>query len=221
MFPNTDFTMDSLALEEPRTICSIYLNAIVMMTARIKSTRKLIMEDMSWVQELHRRAYEDSSTGLWKQILINDEIVGVLNDPAAIIMLKPDRFKILVDSRGHSAGDEAMIKIAMILKNIVRLTGYGWALRFKSNEVGLIINNCDGVQAEKIAKILFESISTLEPVPAEGDIPEFKFSGTISWSVWPQDGAEWSELFQNNYASLMDAWRSGGERIIHYSKTEK
>jgi diguanylate cyclase (GGDEF)-like protein len=229
MFPNTDFTMDSLALEEPRTICSIYLNAIIMMTGRIKSTRKLIMEDMSWVHELHRRAYEDSSTGLWKQILINDEIVGVLTEPAALIMLKPDRFKILVDSRGHSAGDEAMIKIAMILKKVVRLTGHGWALRFKSNEVGIIVNSCDEANAEKLAKILSESIATMEPVPAEGDIPEFIFSATVSWAVWPQDGADWSELFQGNYASLMDAWRTGpqgssqggGENIVHYRKTEE
>jgi GGDEF domain-containing protein len=136
-------------------------------------------------------------------------------------MLKPDRFKILVDSRGHSAGDEAMIRIAMILKNIVRLTGSGWALRFKSNEVGMIINNCGADQAEKIAKILFEAIATLEPVPAEGNIPEFSFSGTVTWAVWPKDGANWNEFFQGTYALLMDEWRAGGNRIIHYGKTEK
>jgi diguanylate cyclase (GGDEF)-like protein len=219
VFPGSGATMDSLALEEPRTVCGILLNAIVMMTGRIKSTRKLILENMSWVQELHRRAYEDAGTGLWKQTLIKDEITGVLKDPSALIMLKPDRFKTLVDSRGHSAGDEAMIRIAIILKNTVRKTGRGWPLRFKSNEVGIIINDCDDSEAEKTAGELAEAITALEPVPAQGEIPEFKFSAAIVWSIWPKDDAEWESFFNGTYAALMDCWRGGGEKTIRYRKT--
>jgi len=87
VFPAANYTMDLLAKKEPNFICSILLNAIIMMTGRIKSTRRLILENMSWVQELHRRAYEDPGTGLWKQTLIADEITGVLKDPAALICL--------------------------------------------------------------------------------------------------------------------------------------
>jgi diguanylate cyclase (GGDEF)-like protein len=220
VFPCDGYSIDSLAGEEPRIVCRILLNAILLMTGRIKSTQKLILEKMPWVQELHRRVYEDSGTGLLKQNLINDEIISVLNDPAALIMLKPDRFKILVDSRGHSAGDEAMIRIAIILKNITRQLGQGWALRFKSNETGLIINNCDYSHAEKIAKELYDTITALEPVPAKDNIPAFHFSATISWAVWTKDGINWESLFNGNYTALLDAWRAGGERIIHYSNTD-
>lgn len=222
-FPGYGLTMDELAKEEPRTVCAILLNGIVMMTGRIKSTRKLILDNMSWVQDLHRRAYEDVGTGLWKQTLIADEITGALKDPAALIMLKPDRFKVLVDSRGHSAGDEAMIKIALILKNITRYiapTGGGWALRFKSNEVGLIFNNCDAVKAKEIAENLAKFVLQMDPVPAVNGIPEFNFSATISWCIWQKNGVEWESLFQGNYSSLLDNWRDGGNRIVHYSQTE-
>jgi len=219
-FPCDGHTIDSLAIEEPCVVCRILLNAILLMTGRIKSTQKLILENMPWVQELHRRVYEDSGTGLFKQNLINDEIINVLNDPAALIMLKPDRFKTLVDSRGHSAGDEAMIRIAIILKNITRQLGHGWALRFKSNETGLIFNNCDYSHAEKIAKELYDAIAALEPVPAQGDIPAFYFSATISWTVWTKDGINWASLFNGNYASLLNAWRTGGNKIIHYNNTD-
>jgi diguanylate cyclase (GGDEF)-like protein len=218
VFPCAGFTMDSLAQEDPHSVCSILLNSINMMTGRIKSSHKLILNNMSWVQELHRRAYEDSGTGLWKQILITDEIINALNDSAALIMLKPDRFKILVDSRGHSAGDEAMIRIAMILKNITRQIGHGWALRFKSNEVGIIINNCGAAQTEKIANELFDAVRRMEPVPPKDDIPEFSFSATVSWAVWPNDEADWETLFYGNYTFLLDNWRDGGNRIIHFSK---
>ncbi|MCL2801534.1 MAG: diguanylate cyclase [Treponema sp.] len=217
VFPGSGLTMDTLAAKDPNAVCSILLNAIIMMTGRIKSTRRLILENMSWVQELHRRAYEDPGTGLWKQTLIADEIIGVLKDPSALIMLKPDRFKILVDSRGHSAGDEAMIRIAIILKNVTRILGNGWALRFKSNEVGLIINNCHPAQAENIAEKLAQAIEAMEPVPANGDIPEFNFSATVSWAVWPRDDSEWENLFSGAYSLLLDSWKDG-KKISHYTK---
>jgi diguanylate cyclase (GGDEF)-like protein len=171
---------------------------------------------MPWVQELHRRVYEDSSTGLFKQSMINDEIISILSTPTALIMLKPDRFKILVDSRGHSAGDEAMIRIAVVLKNIIRRLGYGWALRFKSNETGLIINNCGYSLAEKIAEELYDAITAMEPVPPHGDIPAFHFSATVSWTMWDKDGKNWDDLFNGVYTALLDAWRAGGEKIIYY-----
>jgi len=220
VFPSSGCTMDSLAQENPKSVCSILLNAIVMMTGRIKSTHRLILDNMSWVQELHRRAYEDPGTGLWKQILINDEITGVLKDPAALIMIKPDRFKILVDSRGHSAGDEAMIRIAVILKNITRHIGHGWALRFKSNEVGVIFNNFGSSQAELISREIAAAIAAMDPVPAQDDIPAFHFTATVSWAVWPEDNPEWESLFIGNYSSLLDTWREGGEKIVRYVKTE-
>jgi diguanylate cyclase (GGDEF)-like protein len=196
-----------------------------MMTSRIKSTNRLILDNMSWVQNLHKRAYEDAGTGLWKQTIINDEIIGSLQNPAALIMLKPDRFKILVDSRGHNTGDEAMIRIALILKNVCRHISHnkceGWPLRFKSNEVGLIFNHCSAAQAEAIAKQLAVEIAEMEHAPAVNEIPEFHFSATISWCIWPQDDPEWDSLLQGNYANLLDTWKAGGNTITHYSKTQK
>jgi diguanylate cyclase (GGDEF)-like protein len=191
------------------------------MTGRIKSTQNILLENLSWVNELHRRAYEDPGTGLYKQTFLTDEINRILEEPMALIMLKPDRFKILVDSRGHEAGDEAMVKIAMILKTFTRKIDRGWAIRFKSNETGLLINRCPRPMAEKIAKDLSQAIGSMEPVPAKGTIPSFSFTGTIVWSVWPLDGSTWETLFKETYALLLDTWKSGGGgKIIHYSGAE-
>jgi diguanylate cyclase (GGDEF)-like protein len=221
MFPGYGLNMESFALEAPHTISRIFLNSIVMMTGRIKSTQKLIVENMSWVQELHRRAYEDPGTGLWKQSFLADEINRILENPTSLIMLKPDRFKILVDSRGHGAGDEAMVRIAMVLKNITRRIGRGWPLRFKSNEVGILINKCGAPQAEKVTAELARAIAALDPVPARDDIPAFPFTATVVYSVWPEDDAVWESLFKGTYDLLMDTWRAGGNRIVHYYKEKQ
>ncbi|MDR1287676.1 MAG: diguanylate cyclase [Treponema sp.] len=221
MFPGYGLSMEAFALEEPHTTSRILLSAIVMVTGRIKSTQKIIVENMSWVQELHRRAYEDPSTGLWKQSFLADEINRLLEDPMALIMLKPDRFKILVDSRGHGAGDEAMVRIATLLRNVTRRIGRGWPLRFKSNEVGILINKCSPVHAEKIARDMHSAIAALAPVPAGNSLPVFSFTATVSYAVWPIDEVSWENLFRGNYDLLMDTWRAGGNTVVRYKTKEE
>jgi GGDEF domain-containing protein len=216
MFPGYGLKMDKFVHDSPQIVSKILLNSIIMTTERIKSTHKIIVENMSWVQELQRKAYEDPGTGLWKQTFLNDEINRLLEDSTAFIMLKPDRFKILVDSRGHGAGDEAMVRIAMLLRNITRRLGRGWPLRLKSNETAILINKCNAVLAQSLAQDLLESITKLPPVPARDDIPAFSFTGTVVWGVWPQDDSTWDSLYQGSYNLLLDSWKQGGNRMVHY-----
>jgi len=216
MFPEYGLTMENLALEEPHISTRILLNSAAMVTARIKATRKLIFESAYWVQELHRKIHEDPSTGLWKQTFLSEEINRILEKPTAIILLKPDRFKMLVDSLGHSAGDEAMIKIAAVLKGITRKLNKGWALRFKSNETGLLINKCDITEAKSLAKVLAEAVAAL-PHISLGD-EDFYFTGTIAWGIWPTDNKSWDSLFKGTYKLLMDTWKGGGNKVVRYRK---
>ena len=218
MFPGYGLTLEQFALEVPHLVSKILLSSIDMMTNRIKKTRKLIMENMTWVQEIQRKAYEDPGTGLWKQTFLSDEINRILEEPSALLLLKPDRFKILVDSRGHDAGDEAMVRIALILKNITRRLGRGWPLRFKSNETGLFINKCDLSEAKMLAENLHKAIAELPAVAPLGNIPAFQFTGTIVWGVWPQDEIVWDSLLQGSLEMLLDSWRAGGDRVVHFVK---
>ena len=231
MFPGFGLTLDSYALDAPHIVSKILLNSAAMVTSRIKSTRRLIIESMSWVQELHRQIHEDPGTGLWKQSFLHDEINRLLEEPMALIMLKPDRFKNLVDTWGHDIGDKAMIKIASILKGATRKLGRGWALRFRSNETGVLVNRCDVFLAESLARSISASVAALNPIPISAS-PEyahgqpgsptceaFTFSCTIAWALWPADGKSWNSLFEDTYTLLMDTWRDGGNRIVRYSNS--
>jgi diguanylate cyclase (GGDEF)-like protein len=215
MFPGFGLTLEGFIYEAPQAVTRILLSCIIMMSSRITMTHKVIVDNLSWVQELQRRAYEDPGTGLWQQAFLRDEINRILTEPSALIMLKPDRFKELNDTHGHAAGDEAMVRIAMILKTFTRRTGRGWALRFKSNETGLFINNCTTVTAKKIAQALGKAINDMKPLPAAEGFPAFKFSATIAWTVWPDDGRQWDSLFEDTYAALLHLWRGGGNTVVH------
>jgi len=216
MFPELGLKMEEFAMEEPHIIARILLNSAIMVTARIKATRRLLFESAYWVQELHRKIHEDPVTGLWKQTFLNEEINRILERPMALIMLKPDRFKLLVDSLGHNAGDEAMIKIAAVLKGVTRKLDKGWAMRFKSNETGLVVNKCDVAEAESVALALAEAIAAL-PYVSLGE-EDFYFTGSIAWGVWSADDKSWDSLFEGTYKLLMDTWKNGGNKIVRYKK---
>jgi diguanylate cyclase (GGDEF)-like protein len=220
MFPGKGNNLDDLAVISPNTIIKILHRSVIMMTERITSTRRILLENISWVHELQRKAYEDPGTGLWKHSFLSDEINNILEDNTALIMLKPDRFKILVDSRGHGAGDDAMVHIANVLRNITRKLDRGWPLRFKSNETGLFINKCTETEAETIANELAEAIADLPPVPAEGDIPSFPFTGTVIWSLWPNNNYYWDDLFKGSYDLLLAASKTGGNKVLRYFAQE-
>jgi CRP-like cAMP-binding protein len=217
MFPSFGNTMEQLSQEAPHMVSKIMLCSIIMVTNRINSTRKILMQNMSWMQELHRKAYEDPGTGLWKQSFLTDEISRILEEPSAIILLKPDRFKTLVDSRGHGAGDEAMIRIALVLKDITRYLGRGWPLRLRSNETGLLINKCDSSEAQALADKLYAGIAAIPPVPADENSPAFLFSGTVVWGVWPRDEKTWEPLFHGTQVLLLDTWKNSGNTVVHYT----
>ena len=219
VFPGNGLSMEKLTLEAPDIASRILLNCVVMVTERIKATRKIIIESAYWVKELYRKAYEDSSTGLWRQAFLTDEINRILVEPMALILLKPDRFKIMVDELGHDAGDVAMVKIAKILKSITRKLDRGWALRFKSNETGILIDNCNAAQGEAVALSLSKAIAALPPVPLSGG--DFSFTGSIAWGIWPVDDKSWNSLFDNTYDLLMDTWKAGGKKVVRLSQGSK
>ena len=216
MFPGFGFTLYDLALEAPNVVAKILLGSAAIVTARIKTTRKLIIESMSWVQELHRKVHEDPGTGLWKQSFLSEEINRFLEDPMALILIKPDRFKILVDNLGHDAGDKAMVRIAGILKNVTRRLGRGWALRLRGNETGILINKCDASLAESISLSLAEALSGILPVTLSSGAGDFSFTFSIAWGIWPQDNKSWESFFDGIYNLLREVWTGGGDKIVRY-----
>jgi diguanylate cyclase (GGDEF)-like protein len=216
-FPALGLTLEDLQREKPDTVSRILLRSLTMISSRLRSTQKLISENTTWVQELRRRAYEDPGTGLWNRAFLEEEIRRELQTPTALLLMKPDRFKILVDSLGHSAGDEAMMGIAGILKSLVRQFGRGWALRLKSNEVGLCLPRCGLESARIMAQKLWSAIAELPPVPARDNFPGFTFSATVVYGVWPDMAEDWDFLVQHQYAYMLEQWQAGGNRVVPFS----
>ncbi|HSV56697.1 MAG TPA: diguanylate cyclase, partial [Magnetospirillaceae bacterium] len=206
-----------LARERPDVAARLLLRSLAMISGRLRATHKLISENAPWVRELHRQAYEDPGTGLWAKSFLDEELPRRLVTPTALVLVKPDRFKVLVDSRGHAAGDEAMARIAAVLQSAVRALGRGWAIRVRGNETAIVAPLCPRETAAELARSVAEGIADLEPVPAICGAPFFPFSAAIVHAVWPLDEKDWGVLFSRSQGALMAAWGAGGARVVSVS----
>ncbi len=210
-FPAYELTMDDLARERPDVAARILLRSVAMISSRVRSTQALISENAPWVRELRRQMYTDSSTGLWVRAFMDEELPKTLEAPAGLILIKPDRFKELCDAWGHGAGDVAMERIAAILKDEARRLRSAWAVRLRSNETALVVSNCPGDEAANIQKRLSEAFAGIDITEAIGG-ENFRFTASMAFAVWPEDGKDFRQLVEDAYGTLMRVWKAGGNR---------
>ena len=210
-FPAYGLNMDDLARERSDVAARILLRSVAMISSRVRSTQALISENAPWVRELRRQMYTDSATGLWVRAFMDEELPKTLEAPAALILIKPDRFKELCDAWGHGAGDVAMERIAAILKEEARRLRSAWAVRLRSNETALIVSNCPADEAAIILKHLAEAFGGIDIAEVIGG-EQFHFTASMAVAVWPEDGPDFKQLVEDAYGFLMRAWKEGGDR---------
>jgi diguanylate cyclase (GGDEF)-like protein len=210
-FPRGNLCMQDLAREKPDASARILLRSLSMISSRLRSTQRLISDNSPWVRELRHQIYTDSGTGLWSRAFLDEELHRNLEEPTAIVMVKPDRFKELNDAHGHSAGDEAMALLSGILVGETERLGRGWALRLRSNETAVVVPRCRADEATAAARRLAASVAAMSVPAARGT--SFAFTASMSLAVWPEDGADWKRLVEDSYGLLTRAWKDGGSRL--------
>lgn len=213
-FPGRGLGFEDLARERPSAAARLKLRSLAMIASRLRSTNNLISENAPWVRELRRRAYEDPATGLWSRAFLDEEIAANLRGTTAVVVLKPMRFKDLVDERGHAAGDVAMARIAAVLKKTAERFGQGWAVRVRSNETALVVPAAAADDAEKIAETVRREFAGIDPFEPDCSYRAWTFSAALAYASWPEDGKKWDALFGAVYDACIEAWKNGESRPI-------
>jgi len=211
-FPAEGITLETLALEKPDTSARILLRSLAMVAGRIRSSRKLIAENSPWVRELRRRVHVDAPTGLWNRTWFDEELATKLEGKAAFVLLKPDRFKALVDANGHGAGDLAMARIAARLQAAARGLASAWALRLRSNETAFIAPAADSSAAIELARRIAADLASI-PLDDLNGGEAFPLSLSVAVALWPDDGRDARALLDRAREVLLMAWEDGGRRI--------
>ncbi len=136
-----------------------------------------------------------------------------LNDnPLALIMMDVDYFKQVNDSYGHQVGDQVLVWIAALLRDVAGEEGM--PIRYAGDEFMMLLVHHDRQSALEIGKRLFERIQS-ETFRPEGSDVDLKITLSIGIASAPEDAQSSKELIQKADVALYYAKKIGRNCVIH------
>jgi diguanylate cyclase (GGDEF)-like protein len=124
-----------------------------------------------------------------------------------ILILDLDRFKKYNDTYGHLAGNDALQRVARVIREAVRTVDF--PARYGGEEFAVIVPQIDGAALVAIAERIRESVEAL-PAPAGGA----KVTISIGAAMYPDDGTAADALFRAADERLYAAKAGGRNRVV-------
>ena len=147
-----------------------------------------ITERKGLEERLRHQAFHHPLTGLPNRALFRDRLQHTLANasrsgvPIAVLLIDIDRFKVINDTLGHSAGDTVLLQVAHRLSAVLR--SGDTAAHIGGDEFAILLANADDATAMLVADRLFHALRA--PVDAEGS--EFFISISVGLAVCTGDG---------------------------------
>jgi diguanylate cyclase (GGDEF)-like protein/PAS domain S-box-containing protein len=166
---------------------------------------------------VRNHAYYDTLTGLPNRILLHDRLSFMLshakrnNQVMAILFLDLNRFRLINDTLGFTAGDQLLQTMAMRLKSCLReIDG---VFRLGDDEFAIILEEVAQPQdAAKVAK----RILAVSSLPFLLSMRELYITVSIGISLFPNDGEDLDMLLKNAEAAMLRAKELGINNYQHY-----
>ena len=164
-------------------------------------------------EALAHQAIHDPLTGLPNRTLFVERLgrelarSGTVHSRTAVLFLDLDRFKVVNDSLGHSAGDRLLVAVADRLSGAMRPDDV--VARFGGDEFTVLCQNVTSVDAvEQIAQRIAEVIA--KPVPlVEGEV---FVTASIGIAMADGHGDTPETLLRNADAAMYSAKENGRDR---------
>jgi len=180
--------------------------------------RELLMEQLR-VQEEHLRfmAQHDPLTGLPNRTSMQQRLALALElakrnrKKVAVMMVDLDGFKRVNDTRGHPAGDQALVQLAARLRTSVR--GSDTVARYGGDEFVILAGELDRVEdASMVAEKVADMIGV--PLSVQGGLEMVTCS--IGISVFPDDAESGEDLIALADRAMYATKTGKGKRYAFY-----
>ncbi|NLE00234.1 MAG: EAL domain-containing protein [Fibrobacter sp.] len=166
---------------------------------------------------IHNHAYYDTLTDLPNRMLLHDRVTFMLNhakrnkNSMAILLLDLNRFKLINDTLGFTAGDLLLQTVATRLKSCVR--DIDGVFRLGDDEFAIILEEIAQPQdAARVAKRILAVCS----LPFQLSDRELYITISIGISIYPTDGDEMEVLLKNAEAAMHRAKELSINNYQHY-----
>lgn len=129
-----------------------------------------------------------------------------------VLVLDLDRFKKYNDTFGHLAGNEALKRVSLTIRETIRSVDF--PARYGGEEFAVVLPQVD---AEALAVIAERIRANIEALPAPPDGSTLTVS--IGAAIYPVDGATREDLFRKADERLYEAKNLGRNRVIGAAPT--
>ncbi|MBN2736100.1 MAG: GGDEF domain-containing protein [Spirochaetales bacterium] len=206
-------------LEKHPTISARILHKLIATLAgRIRLTNKLVSEKTEWVESIRKQMLYDKLTGLLNRNYIEEDFplqLTRLGQQTSIIVAKPDQFKYINDTYGHSAGDKSLRAMADNFK--FHLPDSAIAVRYRGDEFVAILPDTDQEKAEALCAELLEVLNALDySAYIQGD--SFKTSWSLGLAVFPVHGDGAFEVVKLAFDAMLNMRGQGGGGFLPADK---
>jgi diguanylate cyclase (GGDEF)-like protein/PAS domain S-box-containing protein len=169
-----------------------------------------ITERIAAEQRAQSLAYYDPLTGLPNRTLLRDRLSQALatarrqRHKVALLFIDLDRFKVINDSLGHSAGDLLLQEVAVRLSKCVR--EHDTLARLGGDEFLIVLTHLQGVQdTAVVAERLMRAMTAVFNIQGHA----LNVSCSLGISIFPDHGADGESLIKNADAAMYKAKETG------------
>lgn len=174
-------------------------------------------EDRQLQARLYDLAFHDPLTGLPNRALFDERLKASINhaqrtdSPFALLYLDLDRFKVVNDTLGHTAGDEVLRQVARRLREALRETDT--AARLGGDEFAVIL--CSVREREGILTVVRKLLASLRR-PVQVSDREIWLDASVGIAHFPDHGDSAEKLMQHADTALYAAKSEAGPRWCFY-----
>ena len=129
----------------------------------------------------------------------------------ALLLLGLDDFKAVNDSLGHRTGDEAIIKVADLLRD--RFGAQELLGRLGGDEFAVVLQEASTQEAETMGRDLLETLRQ-RPIVVGNHI--IRTTASVGVALFPEHGGSAGDLLASASLAMSDAKAAGGNEVFLY-----
>ncbi|MDD5352338.1 MAG: sensor domain-containing diguanylate cyclase [Candidatus Omnitrophica bacterium] len=180
----------------------------------------LAIESSQLYEQTLIRAHTDALTGLWNHGYFQHKLEQLLEKAKeetsylSLIFVDIDDFKIFNDTCGHQKGDEILVQIAGLFKEVSRKFDY--LCRYGGEEFALILPNTNLKDAMAIAERIRVVINNRHFDSGAGHPPQ-NIACSLGVATFPLHARNKAELIKAADKALYEAKHKGKNNVVSFS----